>query len=166
MGVKRCTNWLHRTGLHGLLVGRCIHLLFKANAMPAIENRPTSKPRALFRSRLLPISAAWCEGFLEASGTFLIHDETMLAIVDEWISNLSAEHFTQQLAPLRRTFSTFSRGRNAVRLENELRVGKRKRLRNCALKSFDTRSRRSRSFPLLAQLLGLSYAPVGSGEPS
>jgi uncharacterized protein DUF5682 len=149
-----------QNGLHGLLAGRCVHLLFKASAMTAIE---TSKRLSLALSRGVDpaYSAAWCEGFLEGSGTLLVHDVTMLGIVDEWVSNLSMEHFIQQLAALRRTFATFHAperrqigeriARGQARASTELRA-----------EAFDT-AQGDRVLPLLAQLLGLSYNPAGQG---
>jgi hypothetical protein len=140
-----------QNGLHGLLAGRCIHLLFKASAMSSIE---TSKRLSLALSAGVDsaYSAGWCEGFLEGSGALLVHDETMLAIVDEWVSNLSFDHFTQQLAALRRTFATFHApeqrqigeriARGQVRTTTELRA-----------EAFDT-AQGDRVLPLLRSIVG------------
>jgi hypothetical protein len=54
------------------------------------------------------IAAAWLEGFLKGSGTLLLLDNDLWGIINEWISQLGEEVFTQVLPLLRRTFSNFS----------------------------------------------------------
>ncbi|NQX39280.1 hypothetical protein SAMN05421820_102348 [Pedobacter steynii] len=54
------------------------------------------------------IAAAWIEGFLKGSGTLLLLDQSLWAVVDNWISGLSEEAFMQVLPLLRRTFANFS----------------------------------------------------------
>jgi len=143
-----------QNGLHGLLAGRCVHLLFKASSMSSIE---TAKRLSLALSvGVDPVySAAWGEGFLEGSGTLLIHDETMLGIVDEWVSNLSPDHFTQQLAGLRRTFATFH-GPERRQIGERIARGQARTTTELPAEAFDAR-RGDRVLPLLAQLLGLTY---------
>jgi hypothetical protein len=51
--------------------------------------------------------AAFVEGFLAGSGTVLVHDRDLLALLDDWIGRLPAEAFTDALPLLRRTFATF-----------------------------------------------------------
>jgi hypothetical protein len=152
-----------QNGLHGLLAGRCIHLLFKASAMSAIE---TSKRLSLALSAGVDpaYSAAWCAGFLEGRGTLLIHDETMLGLVDEWVSNLSPEHFIQQLAALRRTFATFHAPERR-QIGERIARGQARTATELPAQAFDT-AQGDRVLPLIAQLLGLSYKPSGEGEPS
>jgi hypothetical protein len=143
-----------QNSLHGLLAGRCVHLLFKASSMPSIE---TAKRLSLALSvGVDPVySAAGCEGFLEGSGTLLIHDETMLGIVDEWVSNLSPDHFTQQLAGLRRTFATFH-GPERRQIGERIARGQARTTTELPAEAFDAQ-RGDRVLPLLAQLLGLAY---------
>ena len=52
-------------------------------------------------------AAAWVEGFLSGSGQLLLHDERLWAVLDNWVSGLSADVFLQLLPLLRRTFGTF-----------------------------------------------------------
>ena len=152
-----------QNGLHGLPAGRCVHLLFKASAMTAIE---TAKCLSLALSPGVDpaYSAAWCEGFLEGSGTLLIHDETMLGIVDEWVSNLSMEHFIQQLAALRRTFATFHAPERR-QIGERIARGQPRTTTEFSAEAFDT-ALGDRVLPLLAQLLGLSYNPADQGKSS
>src|SRR6202035_4403356 len=55
-------------------------------------------------------AAAWIEGFLGRSGLVLLHDETLLRLIDGWLASVRADIFTQILPVLRRTFSTFPAG--------------------------------------------------------
>jgi hypothetical protein len=142
--------------LHGLLAGRCMYLLFAAGATSVEE---AARPFSLALSAAVDpaYSAAWCEGFLRGSGTLLVHDERMLQILDEWVASLSSEHFMQQLATLRRTFSTFH-------APERRQIGERIKQGGLAVsprirsESFDE-DRAARALPLLAQLLGLHYDP-------
>jgi hypothetical protein len=54
-----------------------------------------------------PEAALWIEGLLSGSGSVLIHDDQLRAIIDRWLSAISADHFVQVLPLLRRTFAQF-----------------------------------------------------------
>ncbi len=55
-----------------------------------------------------PLAAsAWIEGFLAGSGALLVHDNALRDALDTWLRGVSADHFTQALPLLRRTFSQF-----------------------------------------------------------
>ena len=47
------------------------------------------------------------EGFLAGSGTVLVHDSELLAIVDRWLSSLTPQAFDATVPLLRRTFVAF-----------------------------------------------------------
>lgn len=92
--------------LHGLLAGRCCRLLLDTSALP-----PEELARRL-RLALSPAndpaqSAAWLEGLLRGSGLLLLLDESLWAILDEWVTSLPEAAFTSVLPLLRRTFATF-----------------------------------------------------------
>jgi hypothetical protein len=53
-------------------------------------------------------AAAWVEGFLSGGGVVLVHDETLLRLVDRWIGGLPGDSFTTVLPLLRRTFGTYA----------------------------------------------------------
>ncbi|MDN0195226.1 DUF5682 family protein [Streptomyces sp. S.PNR 29] len=58
-------------------------------------------------------AAAWIEGFVgggSGGGMLLVHDERLLGLVDEWLSGVPAEAFTDVLPLLRRTFSAYEPG--------------------------------------------------------
>jgi hypothetical protein len=54
------------------------------------------------------VAAAWLEGFLKGSGTLLLIDENLWAVVNEWVKQLDKDTFTQVLPLLRRTFANFT----------------------------------------------------------
>jgi hypothetical protein len=98
-----------RTDVHGRVTGRCTRILHDAGRLEPgeLESRmrltlsPGNDPAA---------GAAWIEGFLGRSGLVLLHDETLLRLVDGWLAAVNADTFTQLLPVLRRTFSTFAAG--------------------------------------------------------
>ena len=51
--------------------------------------------------------AAFVEGFLAGSGTVLVHDSELLAVVDRWLSSLTPDAFAETVPLLRRTFGAF-----------------------------------------------------------
>ncbi|MET7455869.1 DUF5682 family protein [Streptomyces sp. NPDC005574] len=58
-------------------------------------------------------AAAWIEGFVgggSGGGMLLVHDERLLALVDDWLTGVPAEAFTDVLPLLRRTFSAYEPG--------------------------------------------------------
>ncbi|MFE7760099.1 DUF5682 family protein [Streptomyces sp. NPDC057438] len=57
-------------------------------------------------------AAAWIEGFVGGSGggMLLVHDERLLALVDAWLTGVTADAFTDVLPLLRRTFSAYEAG--------------------------------------------------------
>ena len=53
------------------------------------------------------VAASWLEGFLAGSALLLIHEEHLWKVLDDWISDLSYDHFKAVLPLLRRSFSAF-----------------------------------------------------------
>jgi hypothetical protein len=88
----------------------------------------------------------------------------MLGLVDEWVSNLSAEHFIQQLAALRRTFATFHAPERR-QIGERIARGQARTTSELPGEAFDI-ARGDRVLPLVAQMLGLSYKPTDRGEAS
>lgn len=92
--------------LHGLLAGRCTRLLLDDSALEA-DAVATRLSRHLSRANAPTQSAAWMQGFLSGSGLVLVHHPQLWGLIDGWICAISADHFTEALPLLRRTFSTF-----------------------------------------------------------
>ncbi len=92
--------------VHGLVQGRATRLLHDGGSWPAarVEAR---LGRALTPGTPAADGAAFVEGFLAGSGTVLLHDAQLLAVIDGWVSSLAPELFTSVVALLRRTFGAF-----------------------------------------------------------
>ena len=98
-----------RADLHGLLAGRLTRLLLDAGRLDATEVR---------RRLRLPLTvgtppahaAAWVEGFLAGGGLLLVHDDALLALLDDWLADIDTEAFGDVLPLLRRTFGAFDAG--------------------------------------------------------
>jgi hypothetical protein len=112
-----------RTDVHGQVTGRCTRILHDAGLL---------EPDELGRRMSLTLSpghdaagaAAWIEGFLGRSGLVLLHDDTLLQIIDGWLANVGAGTFTQVLPVLRRAFSTFPAGERRQIGERVPRLGR------------------------------------------
>ena len=94
------------------------------------------------------------EGFISGGGLVLVHDESLLAIVDDWVTGVEAEAFTNALPVLRRTFSTFAPAERR-------QIGERVRRGARAAALTDTEDdldheRASLVLPVLAQILGVA----------
>jgi hypothetical protein len=114
LGGDAVADWLaalavvaDRADVPGRVAGRAERILLDcgrtaAGAAAARMGRATS--RAVPPER----AAAWIEGFLSGSGLLLVHDETLLSLVDGWLAGLAPEAFTSVLPLLRRAFGGFA----------------------------------------------------------
>lgn len=92
--------------VHGHVQGRATRLLLDADHLdPAAAGAALS--RALSVGTAAAEGAAFVEGFLAGSGTVLVHDRTLLGLVDQWLAGLATDAFTSVLPLLRRTFGSF-----------------------------------------------------------
>ncbi|MDG4824429.1 DUF5682 family protein [Asanoa sp. WMMD1127] len=110
------TRWLDtltamttRDDLHGLLAGRLTRLLHDAGRL-STKDAGLRLSRALTAGVPAATGAAWVEGFLAGGGLLLMHDDDLLALVDEWLAAIPADAFAEVLPLLRRTFGTFATG--------------------------------------------------------
>lgn len=94
-------------GAHGMTAGRAVRLLTD-NGVFDTDAVAERMARALAHGTEPAQAAAWLEGFLADSGLLLVHDKTMLRLIDGWISGLDGERFESVLPLLRRTFGTFA----------------------------------------------------------
>jgi hypothetical protein len=92
--------------VHGVLQGRATRLLHDAESWPA-DRVGRRLSRALSVGTPAPEGAAFVEGFLAGSGTVLLYDADLLALVDGWLATLPTESFTDVVPLLRRTFGGF-----------------------------------------------------------
>ncbi|MET8152658.1 DUF5682 family protein [Actinoplanes sp. NPDC049668] len=98
-----------RADLHGLLAGRLTRLLLDAGRLGIAE---------VLRRLRLPLTvgtppahgAAWVEGFLAGGGLLLVHDDTLLDLLDGWVADIPPDSFDDVLPLLRRTFGGFAAG--------------------------------------------------------
>src|SRR5205823_893013 len=70
-------------GVHGLLAGRAVRVLLDSGALDAgdVQRRLS---RALSLADDAARGAAWIEGFLTGDASLLLHDPTLLRVVDDW----------------------------------------------------------------------------------
>jgi hypothetical protein len=103
-----------RADVHGLLLGRLVRLLLDAGRLDAAD-AGARLHRALSVGSAPADKAAWVEGFLAGSGLLLVHDPTLLGLVDDWLTGLTDVEFLEAAPLLRRTFGQFETGeRRAV----------------------------------------------------
>lgn len=98
-----------RDDLHGSLVGRFVRIGVDGAVFTTSEAARRMR-RALSVGAPADEKSAWIEGFLSGSGLLLVHDTELLAVIDEWLTGLTATEFTDVLPLVRRTFSTFDAG--------------------------------------------------------
>lgn len=94
---------------------------------------------------------AWLDGFLGDSGTLLIHDAPLLALLDDWLTALDNDAFQEALPLLRRVFSRFGRPERRA-IGESLRGGG---LSGRAVELDINLERGMQVVPLLARLLGV-----------
>jgi len=98
---------LDRSAVHPGIAGIATRLLRDASELDGDEVG-TRLSFALSQGREPADSANWLEGFLSGSGSLLVHDHGMLALVDAWLATLPDEAFQHTLPMLRRTFGSFT----------------------------------------------------------
>ena len=95
--------------VHGLVRGRMARLLVDTEHWTS-DDAGRRLSRALSGGTPPLAGAAFVEGFLAGSGTVLLHDATLLGLVDRWLAALSGTAFTDVVPLLRRTFGGFDVG--------------------------------------------------------
>jgi hypothetical protein len=139
--------------LHGMVAGRCCRLLLDEHVLTVVE-MGVRLSRNLSRGNAPASAAAWLEGFLGGSGLVLLHQRELWALIDGWVAELSADHFTEVLPLLRRTFSAFAPAER--RQMGELARGGNGSTRVVAPTVGDVDETRAlRVLPTLALLLGV-----------
>ncbi|MDQ5907998.1 MAG: hypothetical protein QG599_89 [Pseudomonadota bacterium] len=93
------------SGVHDQVRGVAARLLL--DDYSAADDTADRMSRALSRGVAPEAAAAWLEGFLSDGGAILVHDNVLFGLVDQWVTGLNMDHFTQVLPLVRRTFATF-----------------------------------------------------------
>lgn len=102
--LERLAN---RDDVHPLLSGDAVRRLRDAGRFDGEE---TERRMGLALGAEAPLDVtAWLDGFLGQSGTLLIHDAPLLALLDDWLSHLDPQPFQEVLPLLRRVFSRFEK---------------------------------------------------------
>jgi hypothetical protein len=154
--LRALASLADRQGLHGLVAGRCVRLLLDAGRLDAADVQ-RRLGLALSRGGDPAAAAAWLEGFLEGSGLVLLHDPSLLAIVDGWVAEAGPDAFDDLLPLLRRTFATFEPGeRRQIGLRVRTPVEEPATAATADL-DFDP-DRASAAVALVAKLLGLEVS--------
>ncbi|GAA2786832.1 DUF5682 family protein [Kitasatospora paracochleata] len=97
------------TGVPGVLRGRAVRLLLDEGRLAPDE--AGRRMRLVLSPAGAPADAAgWIEGFLSGGGALLLHDPALLGLLDDWLSGVPADTFTDLLPVLRRTFSALEAG--------------------------------------------------------
>jgi hypothetical protein len=113
-----------------LINGTCTRLALNAERL-GIDDAESRLARALARGTPPADAARWIEGFLSpklgGSGLILASSTSMFGIIDDWLTALPAEYFSQILPLLRRTTSTFSQGERR-QIAERVRSGRRSTL--------------------------------------
>ena len=138
--------------VHGRVVGRAVRLLHEGGALTD-EEAGERLQRALSRATGALAAAAWIEGFLEDSGTTLIHGRGLLALVDSWLGDLAPEMFSELLPLVRRTFATLAPAERRAIGETLARPEGAGRGEDVPGATFDA-ERAARVLPFLRLLLG------------
>lgn len=110
---------------HPLIAGAAARLLLEGGQLAEGEAARILS-HALSRGQEPARIGAWLEGFLSGNGAVLVHDGTLLPLLEDWVARLGEEAFIATLPLLRRTFATFSspeRAKVAERIGHRLPGG-------------------------------------------
>ncbi|HEY3142854.1 MAG TPA: DUF5682 family protein [Acidimicrobiales bacterium] len=141
-----------QSGVHGAVSGRVSRLLLDAGRIGA-DDAGRRVARHLSRGADAVDGAAWLDGFLSGDAALLLHDDALLAVVDDWLTEVSGELFDDLLPLLRRTFGAFS---NAERRMIGERIGRDPATASTTAGDDELvdEERARRAIPVLREILG------------
>jgi hypothetical protein len=112
-----------RDDLPGLLAGRIARLLVDAGRIDG-EEAGRRLARVLSVGTPPARGAGWIEGFMAGGGLVLVHDEPLLRLVDQWLSGIPDDAFSEVVPLLRRTFGAFPAPQRRAIGERVRRLGR------------------------------------------
>jgi len=137
--------------VHGSVSGRVNRMLLDAGLL-ASDEAARRLSRRLSVAADATAGAAWLDGFLTGEALLLLHDDELLAVVDEWLVSVPEPVFDDLMPLLRRTFSRFEPGERRQIGAHLRDLGKPR----AAESSAETDVERGRpAMELVARLLGL-----------
>lgn len=95
-----------RRDVPGMIAGRLVRLLLDAGVLDA-DAAAQRLSRALSIGTEPATQATWVEGFLAGSPLLVIHDDRLVQLLDEWLTSIPGEAFTDVLPIVRRTFGAW-----------------------------------------------------------
>jgi hypothetical protein len=101
--------------LHPLISGTCVRLGFERGTWTS-EATGRRLNYALSNAQAPLDAASWIDGFLYGNGLLLIHQPMLWREIDQWVSQLTVDRFSDILPILRRAFSRFSASERAKML--------------------------------------------------
>jgi hypothetical protein len=147
----------------GALAGRATRLLLDAGAMEA-DAVAAAMSRALSAGGDPAFGAAWIEGFLRGSGLVLVHDATLLGLLDDWVSGVSGDGFEAVLPLLRRAFGALPAGERR-RIGTRVRAGAPAPSESPTASGFDA-ERAAPALAVVARILGAPHPDDRRADPS
>ncbi len=94
--------------VHGLVAGRATRLLSDGGRLES-DHVGRLLSQALSIGAAPERSARWLEGFLRGGALVLLHDRSLLTLLDDWIATVDGRIFDDLLPLLRRAFSQVPR---------------------------------------------------------
>jgi hypothetical protein len=157
--LRALAGLAHLGGCHGLVAGLAARLRFDEQA-DELDTTAQLMSRALSAGNTPPMAAAWLEGFLNQNAMVLLHDQRLWNLVNQWVAELTEEHFALVLPLVRRTFAAFNppERRQLGEIAKTADGGQLAAAPMQADEALDWR-RAERPLPVLRALLGL---PAGS----
>jgi hypothetical protein len=146
-----------------LIGGYATRLLFD-HKIPANDELVRAFSFAMSGATPPASAAAWLEGFLRGSGSLLLIDNALWDVVNNWISQLGEETFTEVLPLLRRSFARFSQPERR-KLGEKVKHGNNRSPIAVSEAGFD-HERARHGIPVVLKILGLPPLSNGPEAPS
>ena len=143
---------LETPNTHPLIAGRAARLCMDSSIISR-ETAMQYLSQALSAANDPLAAALWLDGFLRGSGTALLYDSGLWALVNDWLRTPSEAMFIEALPALRRAFSGFS-GAERRQIGERVRCGMHEPA-SARVPPINP-ARAARPLPIVAALLGLA----------